>query len=67
MFAVLVDLVVKNLLFFLKCMSHGETLVLCFTNKACQNILSIIGKDANVYTFDSKFYKEEDGKNLLKM
>ena len=43
----------------------GETLVLCFTNKACQNILSILGKDAKVYTFDSKFYKEEDGTNLL--
>lgn len=44
---------------------HGETIVLCFTNKACQNILSILGEDAKVYTFDSKFYKEEDGKNQL--
>ena len=42
----------------------GETLVLSFTNKACQNITSILGKDAKVYTFDSKFYNE-DGKNLL--
>ena len=42
-----------------------ETIVLCFTNKACQNIMSILGKDAKVYTFDSKFYNEEDGTNLL--
>ena len=42
-----------------------ETIVLCFTNKACQNIMPILGKDAKVYTFDSKFYNEEDGTNLL--
>ena len=43
----------------------GETMVLCFTNKACQNILTILDKDAKVYTFDSKFYNEEGSENIL--
>jgi hypothetical protein len=39
---------------------HGETLVLCYTNKACQNIIQALGNNANVHTFDSKFWKQED-------
>ena len=43
----------------------NETLVLSFTNNACQNILTILDKDAKVYTFDSKFYNEEGSENIL--
>lgn len=43
-----------------------ETLVLCYTNKACQNIIQALGKDANVHTFHSEFFKQEESKTILK-
>ena len=44
----------------------GETIVLCFTNKACQNILKDLGQSASVHTFDSKFFKQEDSETIFK-
>ncbi len=44
-----------------------ETLVLCYTNKACQNILKSLGEgNHKVFTFDSEFYKSEDNATILK-
>jgi hypothetical protein len=47
-----------------KCYIHGETLVLCPTNKACQNILLAL-RDGHVFTFDAKFYNQEGAENIL--
>lgn len=44
---------------------EGETLVLCYTNSACQNIIEALGKDSKVYTFDSKFWNQEDCKTIF--
>ena len=53
---------------------EGETLVLCFTNKACQNIIESLkkknpklykDKQPNVNTFDSEFYKKEEVESVF--
>ena len=45
------------------CTWRNNGFVFCY--QGCQNILSILGKDAKVYTVDSKFYNEEGSENIL--
>jgi hypothetical protein len=51
---------------------EGSTIILCYTNKACNNIKFIfkkLGKEVKCMTFDSKFYvpdeNDENNKNPL--
>lgn len=43
----------------------GETIMLCVSNRACQNLVEALGNDKYIKTFDSQFWKTEDSKTIF--